>query len=146
MSILLKEIGKSYKLKLLNEQELKEQFWSYPIWLFHYFICDSSIQCMHSIWLFHCLISILFGLMIHDSKFSLAFMFWKPCFTVMFLMFRCWRIFLILLKLMWGLLYHCILKWWVLLKLYFISSSFFLGVAIDLYFACSEENLMHRPR
>jgi len=40
------KIEKLYKLKFLNEKKLKEHFWIYPIWLFHYFICQSLIP-MH---------------------------------------------------------------------------------------------------
>jgi len=49
----MKEIEKPYKPQLSNEKELKKHLWTYLIWLFHYFICYSLIQCMHSIWLFH---------------------------------------------------------------------------------------------
>ena len=57
--MLVKETTKSYKLKLLNEKELKEHFQIYSIWLFHYYMCHSPIQYMRSIWLFQGFISIL---------------------------------------------------------------------------------------
>ena len=44
--ILIKKIEKSCKLKLINEKELKNHFWTYPIWLFlllHFFISKIRI-------------------------------------------------------------------------------------------------------
>jgi hypothetical protein len=64
-------------------------------------------------------------------------------FWVMFLLFRCWRIFLILLKPMWGHLYHCMPMWWVLLQ-FILSPSFFQGVVLGWWkIAYLEKSLMH---
>lgn len=110
------------------------------------------IQCMHSIWLnFHSSkieasqtydifwhyfsssvnLIIQFKLWLTAKKLAWRFMIWKPCFSLMFLLLRCWRIFLMLPKLMWGPLHHCIQKWLVLL---FPLFSFF--VSLDLQIAC----------
>lgn len=37
----MKEIEELYKLKLLNEKELKEHTQTYAIWLFYYFVTHS---------------------------------------------------------------------------------------------------------